>query len=263
MPDTCSNIPKCWVHAIGILAAALIAAIAISQIIDIVHKIRYGGVPTDVEMRNTIVVSGTGEVVAKNDIAGIQLSVRSEALTAESVSQKNNTLANNVMSSIKSFGIEDKDISTSAYNLYPKYSYERETGISEIIGYELTQTISVKIRELDIVGDVIASAAEAGANQIGGISFTVDDDEALKAQARDKAIEHAKEKAKEIAQSAGFGLGRIVGFSENGAYVPKVTRVYAEDMALGLGGADSVPTPSIEAGSETVSASVTLEFEIF
>jgi hypothetical protein len=169
---------------------------------------------------------------------------------------------NEIMIEVNKLGIEEKDIKTSNYNLSPVYNYTNDRG-QELIGYEVIQNISLKIRDLSKIGDVIAKTTEKGANQIGNINFTIDDEFELKNEARELAIEKAKEKAALISEQSGMELGDIKGVYESyNEYQPVMAYSNAK-LEMGMGGvADALAAPSIQAGQNEVRVEVTLTYEI-
>ena len=127
-------------------------------------------------------------------------------------------------------------------------------------GYQVSQSVTVKIRDLAKVGDILAAAGEGGANQVSGLSFSIDDPESLKQEARIKALENAKTKAEALASVAGVSLGKIVSFSESSMTPPVMYK--SIDASLGMGGAAAVPSPTVEAGSMDIVLDVTVSYEI-
>lgn len=210
----------------------------------------------------TITVSGDGKISAKPDIANVSLSVVSKGLTVKQVTTDNNTKMNAVLVAVKGLGVEDKDITTSAYNLYPEYDYSMvdRGGTSKIIGYNLTQEVTVKVRDLNKVDDVLDSATKSGANQVGSLSFDIDDMGPIKQQARQKAFDAAKKKAQEMAGQVGVGLGRVVTFSEEAAATPYPMYNFA--MEAKSSGAVAAPAPDIQPGQKELTLSVSVTYEI-
>ena len=164
---------------------------------------------------------------------------------------------------MKSKGIDVKDIETSGYNISPRYQYfECKDGIcppSEIIGYTITNSIAVKIRNFDIIGDVLTGVVANGANTVSGVSFTIDDPESFKKDARNEAIKEAREKSIAIAKAGGFKIGKIISISESGPFIP-----YYSTKAMGLvsAGMEAADAPIIEPGSQELKVNVTITFEI-
>ncbi|KKS73766.1 MAG: hypothetical protein UV45_C0024G0003 [Candidatus Azambacteria bacterium GW2011_GWB1_42_72] len=138
-----------------------------------------------------------------------------------------------------------------------KDSISYNKGKSTLAGYILNQSLSVTIRDIAKVGDILDGAVSNGANQINSISMLVDRPEELRNKAREEAVKQAKEKAKITGKTAGFRLGRIIGFSENSAGEPPM---FYE--AMGMGGAIAKSSPQIEPGSQDIAISVTLTYLI-
>jgi len=219
------------------------------------------------ESENVITVSATSEVYAKPDLALSVFSVLSEAKTVAEALEDNTTKMNAIIAFVKGQGVEEKDIKTTNFNVSPRYEwYESRSCTSSycpsgervLIGYEVSQSLQVKIRDLAKVGDIIEGAAEAGANQIGELQFTIDNEDLLKEEARGKAIEEAKAKADSLADQLGIRLIKITHFSESGE-TPTYYPSYAKSEALGMGGGADV---SIETGENKISVTVTLTYQI-
>lgn len=214
----------------------------------------------DTNTPNQFSVSGLGKVFAKPDIANLTVGVKTEvkATAAEAV-KENTKKMNDIIASLKNLGIEEKDIKTVNYSLNP--SYDWTNGRQRLIGYEVSQNVTIKIRNLDKIGDTIAKTTEKGANQIGNIEFTIDDENELKAQARDLAIEKAVAKAKDISKKTGMHLGKIINVYENQYYAPQ-TNYLAKSMEYGIGGGGAVPSPEIQVGQNEVSVEVNVVYEV-
>lgn len=206
---------------------------------------------------NTISVIGTGEVFVKPDIAKITLSVVREADTALEAQKQSAEAVNAVIQFLNESGIEDKDIKTTNYNLWPVYDYLQDRG-RVLRGYEASQNLEVKIRKIEDTGKILAGATEAGANQVSGLSFTIDDEEQLKKDARKIAIAKAKVKARELAGELNITLGRLVDFSESGGAAPPIPIFYE---GAGKGG-DLAVAQETPTGENKVAMTVSLTFEI-
>jgi len=207
------------------------------------------------DRQNTISVTGKGEIFIKPDIAKISVSVEKEAVSIADVQKQATDAINKIVEFLKSSGIEDKDIKTTNYSIYPRYDYLRTGQVFR--GYVVSQTLDVKIRKIDDAGKILAGATSAGANQIGGVSFTVDNEEAVKQEARQKAIADAKEKARQLAKDLGIKIGRLTNFSESGN--GDIIMPYAmKSETLGTGG----PEPEIPSGENKVTVTVNLTYQI-
>ena len=205
----------------------------------------------------TITVSGEGSVVVKPDIAELSVSVVSEDATVNKVIDDNTNKMNAIIKKLKEAGMDSDDIKTSSYYLSPRYNYpERQAPV--ISGYRLEQTLALKIRDLELVDDVIDAATNLGANNVYGLEFTLDDDTEVMNEAREKAFDFAKEKAEKMAKAAGVKLGNVYTFSEGAS--PKAIPMYAESVAYGRGGGDVMP--DIQAGTQEYTVTVNITYEI-
>jgi uncharacterized protein YggE len=223
-------------------------------------------------MPATINVSGDGEVFVKPDIAELSFSVTKEAKTVADAQKASAEKINEIMAYLKEAGIDtEKDVKTENYNLNPKYEWQRSAmstmcvngycppeGKQVLTGYEVSQTISVKIRKIDDAGKILVGVGDKGATNISGVSFSVDKKDAIEANAREKAIQDAEEKAKVLAKSLGVKITRIVSFSESGAS-PMYYRGGMMEASM-LKSADIAP--SIPTGENKFTSNVNIVYEI-
>lgn len=208
----------------------------------------------------TISVTGEGRVSAVPDIASLSFGVQTgRQQTAQIAMEKLTNDMNAVIDAVKEVGIEMNDIRTESLNLRPAFDWKSGEQIPR--GFEANQSLRVKVRDLEKIGEVLSAATAAGANQAGGVSFTIDDPEELQAQAREEAITNAKEKAHELASQIGVTLGKLKRFNEGGALTPQpmYERAMMSDIGYGGGGDGPVPMP---AGEQEVIMNVTLQYEI-
>jgi len=209
---------------------------------------------------NTVSFSGEGKVLAKPDVAVIDFSIVTKAATSKAAQDANSEKSNKVTDFIKKQKIDDKDIKTISYNIYPQYSYPRG-GVPTIKGYQVSQTIEVKVRDLGSVSSVLDGVVTAGANQVGGLVFKIDDPEKLKEQARELAIKDAKDKANSLKSQLGIRLGRIINFSEGVIGYPVPMPMY--DSALMVrGGGVGGGGPSVPTGENEITVDVTITYQI-
>lgn len=218
----------------------------------------------------TFSVAGEGKVIALPDVAELNLGVLTEGGKNLADLQKENTeKVNRVAAFLKENGIDEKDVRTQFYNITPRYQYfscppsvNKGEIVScppaEIVGYTINQSVSVKIRDLNKTGDIIAGVVENGVNTVSGPAFTVDDPTDLQNKAREEAIARAKEKAKAVAKAGGFRLGKLISISEGISFPQPVP--FGEQFALGKGG--DFGGPSIEPGSQEIRVNVNLSYEI-
>lgn len=214
-------------------------------------------------------VSGSGKAVAVPDVAEFTFSVITQGGKNVADLQKQNTeKVNKVIDFIKKNGVEPKDIKTESYNLDPQYQYfncfanGQPCPPPEIVGYNVTQTVSVKARDFAKTGDLLAGAVQNGANSVSSLNFTVDDPTKLENEARAEAISKAKDKAQDIAKAGGFRLGRLLEISEGGSYPGPMPVLRFDEKAGYGGGLGAVPAPTIEPGSHEVRVEVSLRYEI-
>ncbi len=215
-------------------------------------------VTSTVTQKNDIfAVSGEGKSTVVPDIAVVNTGVQVNGTNVKQVQNELNTKISAVSEAIKKLGIDAKDIQTSGYSIYPNYDYTN--GSQKINGYQASTSLTIKVRDLDKANDVIDAATANGANQVGGVTFSVDDRTKAENEARDKAVAEAKTKAEQAAQIAGFKLGKIINYSESfGGLLSPVPMMYARDA-----GAEKAATQTtLEPGSNEINISVTLQYEI-
>lgn len=208
----------------------------------------------------TVTISAQGMTTATPDMAEIDFSVVTQGSSPQALSDDNNTKMGAVMQFISSQGIASSDIATTGYNLQPNYQWNKDTNADIIIGYTLTQTVEVKVRDLTKVADVLGGLAPLGVNQIGNVNFTFQNPDEFVAIARADALTKAEQEAAQMAAQAGASLGSIVTVNES-QYVPMPQPVYA--MSAGLGAAMAqAPTPSLAPGTQDVTDTVTVTYQL-
>lgn len=214
-------------------------------------------VPASPASVRSLAVNGIGRVTIVPDMATINVGVRTEAESVTEALDGNTAQANNISRALKEMGIEEKDIQTSNFNIYPNERWNPMTGEVEGRYFVVENTVNVIVRELSILGEVLNTVVEAGANSIYGISFNVDNRSAAVAEARDLAIADAKTKAQAIAASAGVQLGEIISISVfEGSSMP-----FPYYDGMGGGAAMEVEVP-IAAGTLTITVESNLSFAI-
>lgn len=245
---------------LAILLIIFLAALSVKAIKEV------GYVGQGVYPSKTVSVNGVGEVFAAPDVAQFTFSVTEEGSSVSDAQNKVTTKIDEALVSLKDMGIEDKDIKTVSYNAYPRYSYSQVACFSGICpprerrldGYEVSQAISVKVRDTEKAGDVLAGVSEVGVSNVTGLNFVVDDQDALIAEAREKAIEDAQEKIDRLAKDLGVKVKGIVGFSESTgdpAY-PRYEMMASDAVGFGGGG------PVLPEGENMVRVQVYVNYEI-
>lgn len=223
---------------------------------------------------NTISVEGNHEIFAAPDIATISFSARGENKELTDAQAEVEKTINAAITAIKNLGVEEKDIKTSYYNSFPVYKYNDkctdygcQSGERVLTGYEVSQTITVTIRDLDKVSGVLAAAGTAGASDMNGPSFDIENRDELMQEAREVAIKEAKEKAKVLAADLGVNLGKIVSFYDGGNGYPMPYAMKGGDMDASYAReemAQSAPAfdPTIPEGENRIYSSVSIVYKI-
>jgi len=206
-----------------------------------------------------ISVQGEGKVMASPDIAELSFGITTQRQqTAEEAMRILTEDMQHVLDAVKAEGIEDKDITTQQLSLQPAYDWEDGKRTNQ--GFEARQNLSVRVRETSKIGNVLTAATTAGANQVGGVQFTIDDPEELRTQAREDAIAQAQEKADVLAKQLGKRVGDLRGYAEGGSGMPPV--MYERAMMLDNGDSQgAVPLP-VPTGEQKVNVTVTLSYEL-
>ena len=215
---------------------------------------KYIGLDSDI--KNTITVSAKGEIFVIPDIAKFSVSADKKADTAVEAQDLAAEAINKIMAFLRDSGVDEKDIKTTAYNIYPKYDYIRDKG-RVFRGYEARQTIEIKIRKIADAGKILSGSVQAGADNVGEISFTLDDEDNAKREARQKAVAKAKEKAERLSDDLGVELVQLVSFSESGGRIP----VYRPFKA-GNFQEDMIAIPEVPMGGNKISVTVNLTYQI-
>ncbi len=257
---------------IAVILAVLLFALSYLRYVDSYGK------SFDPSSRRSFAVTGEGRAVAVPDIAEFTFSVITEGKNIGELQKQNTEKVNKIIEFLKQNSVEAKDIKTTAYNVSPQYEYfscppviyqegnlqaePRPCPAPRISGYTINQTVSVKVRDLNKTGELLAGSVDKGANSVSQLTFTVDDRSAIEQEAREEAITKAKEKALATASAGGFSLGQLLSIDE-GIPTPYPQPYYSDG---GFGGGASaeksyVP-PVLEPGSQEIMVSVTLRYEI-
>ena len=230
----------------------------------------------------TFQVTGQGKAVGVPDVAEFTATVTVEGgKDIASLQSDNTTRMNKVIDFLKSSGVDKKDIETQNYSIQPRYqSYSCPPVVyaggaatptgganmptvlcppASIVGYTVTQSVQVKVRDFSKIGDILGGVSTAGANEVSSLNFSVDDPTALESEARAKAIADAQTQAQAMAKAGGFSLGRLIGVDQS-RNMPTYYKSYALDATAGMGGA--APSPTIEPGSQQYDEQITLTYEI-
>ncbi|MBI2034703.1 MAG: SIMPL domain-containing protein [Candidatus Levybacteria bacterium] len=202
-------------------------------------------------------VEGVGEATGIPDTALLSLGVTKKAATIKDAQNQVNQAANAMIADLKKLGIDEKNIKTTNYSVYPDYDYTRGQTIT---GYSVSENLEVKVTPIEKANQAIDIATKDGANMVGGITFILNEDikKSIEQEARKDAVKKAKEKAQNLASAAGIRLGKIVNVQESQGYQPPI----ALESSMLKDGGTGEPT-QLTPGESTIRTSITLSYEIF
>lgn len=207
------------------------------------------------QMAPTITVTGSGEAYGSPDLRTVDLTMTARGTTSNAAQDAHSAQTAVLLAALKSLAIADKDIQTSHYSIYPTYDYD--VSPAAIVGYETSQTITVTMRDEQLVERVLDVAGDSGVTYIGDVQLAIEDTSALEGEARKEALAAARAQAEAIASAMGVGLGKPVSYYEStGGDYP----MYYARESMGMGGADS--SVSIPEGENEVTMSVTVTYAI-
>lgn len=210
---------------------------------------------TTASAARTINVTGEGEVTAAPDIAYVSLGVITEKSTTTEAQSANSTVMNNVINTIKKAGIKDEDIKTTDYSIYPKYNYDETTKVNTLVGYTVSNTLNITVKDISKVGQIIDAAVGNGVNTCNSISFGVSDYEKYYNMALQNALSNAQSKAKTISNFLNIKLKAPITITENSTEIPRTYPVSLDNASK------SSDTTSIQAGTYKIQANVSLVYE--
>ncbi|MBN2378878.1 SIMPL domain-containing protein [candidate division WOR-3 bacterium] len=233
---------------------ALIAVLAVLVFVSL------AGAQTDT--RSTLYVTGTAEVTVTPDICYLSLAVETFHKEIGQAYTQNNDLTNKVKKAIKEKGVENKDMQTTGFYISPIYDYD-DYDRQKLIEYSVSHYLTVKIRDLDKVPDILDAAVKAGATSVDNVSFTVENPKEYTQEARQEAIKAARKKAEILAQLNGVTLGKPIsiseaepgGYSYYSNYYPQASMAYGDFYRNG-GGAP------LEQGEIKLTHTVYITYEI-
>jgi len=255
--------PHLTTLSVSLVSTALTVSVALGSII-LVSRV-LGPVPFSVNQVTTqkytsFDATGESEIVAIPDQATVNLGFTVTQSTVEVAQEMANTTTNSIIVAVKELGIDSKDIKTINYSIYPEYDYSNNT--QKVTGFRVDNTVQVALKDTTLMNQVIDAGAAQGANQIGGVQFSLSTEKTkeLTRQARKEAIEEAKTSAQELASLAGMRLGKVINISESrqdgNEYPMMMSNSSGRDMEKGM----SEPT-QVEPGTSLFKYSVYLSYE--
>jgi len=210
---------------------------------------------------HTITFHGVGEIKSTPDVANFVFTIRAEEKEVFLAQQKMAQKTNRALELLAKSGVEKRDIQTANYNTSPKYSYENRPSKPILTGFEATQTISLKLRNLAKSGEILSDIANLEIAEISGPNFAIENVEKLKSQAQAQAISKAKEEAATTAKNLGVVLKKIVGFNEEPqGFAPNFER--GAMMMSAMERRAPQAAPQLEAGEEKIISRVAITYEI-
>lgn len=265
----CNLGSKCGKSSVITFLAVFLFVLSLFFVVKFINEIKvFGTIGRGIPAMNVITVSGKGEFVAIPDVAEINFTVSKDSSTVALAQEQTTKAMNKAISVLKAEGVDEKDIKTTSYNIYPKYEYIKQSSLNSAIypygkqtltGYTVSQSVQVNIKDISKAGDILAKIGNEEVTNLSGLNFTFQDKDKGKTEARNIAIKKAQEEALNLASKLGVKLVRIVGFNEGGNYP-----LYDK---YGLGGdaiysANSREIPDVPAGENKVISNVSISYEI-
>lgn len=201
-------------------------------------------------------VSAQAEASRVPDVATLSTGVVTQAAEANAALRANAAQMAKVVATIKGAGIAGKDIQTSGINVNPQYRYA-ENQPPTITGYQASNTVNIKVRDIGKLGEVLDALVASGANQVNGPNFEIDEPEAVYDEARRAALEKAKARAEMYAKSLGMKVRRIVSISEGAGFQPPPRPVMMKAMAM-----DTAESSPVSPGETTLTANLDVVFDL-
>ncbi|MFC2022812.1 SIMPL domain-containing protein, partial [Chloroflexota bacterium] len=237
-----------------------LAVVGLSLVVIAMAAAGCGDCLTAVGQEGGISVTGEGEVSVTPDLASLNIGVEAQAKTVELAQQQARQAMDAVSSELEGRDIAEEDIQTQYFSIYPVWQWDDGSREQVLVGYRVTNTVTVKIRDVEAAAEIIDAVTDAGGNyiRISGIDFTVDDPTAYYEEVREKAMNDAKAKAEQLADLGGVGLGKPKYITEGGVYAP----VVRQDYAKAEDGGAPVPTTIISPGEVEIRLSVQVVYGI-
>lgn len=212
--------------------------------------------PNSIQPETTLSISAEGSVNREPDIAFLNAGVQTQGETAQAAMSANATAMNGVFDALDAANIDRSDMQTSNFSLQPQYDYSnRQSGQPpRLTGYQASNQLTVRVRDLDTLGETMDALVGAGGNTFSGLNFALEDDRAAKNAARDIAMKEAITRAELYAAASGYEVARVVTISESGGYSPQPMAMMAEARSVDR----STPIASGEVGY-SVTVNVTFE----
>lgn len=190
--------------------------------------------PNSIQPETTLSISAEGSVNREPDIAFLNAGVQTQGETAQAAMSANATAMNGVFDALAAADIDRRDMQTSNFSLQPQYDYSnRQNGQPpRLTGYQASNQLTVKVRDLDTLGETMDALVSAGGNTFSGLNFALEDDRAAKNAARDIAMKEAIARAELYAAASGYEVARVVTIAESGGMRPQPMAMMAEARSM-------------------------------
>jgi uncharacterized protein YggE len=238
----------------ALVAMALVMAVAIS----VASRNDSGATAAETDATRTISVNGEGRVSLAPDVVMMSVGVDERNADLNAAQTAADEKMDAIIDALRANGVAEADIQTGNYSVYAERDYEREG--QPVTGYVVSHTVTAKVRDIDNAGNVIAAAIDAGANNVGGIWFALDDPAAAIQQARELAVADAEAKATELARLANATLGPIQVISEG--YSPSSPAVPFDGAGMAYDESARSSAPTINPGQTEVVLTVYVTYAI-
>jgi uncharacterized protein YggE len=252
---------KIWLVVVGVVAILAVAGLAGCS--------AGGALAGDVAGLNVnlnsqqqgLWVSGEGKVTAVPDVASLNLGIQARGDSVAQAQADASQAMDKVVQALKDQGVAEKDIQTQNFSIQKLTRWDNDKQVQVLLGYQVTNTVTAKVRQVDKAGSVIDAVAAAGGDLtiVNNIGFTVDDPSPYQAQARQKAVADAQARAQQLADNAGVTLGSPTYITENTYFPGPIYRSAAMDAT---GGAAPVPETSISPGEIDITSNVQIAYSI-
>ena len=237
-----------WGLAAGLIAAALVGpAVGVAQ-----------AQSDSSDMVRSINVNGTGRVKVEPDVADIRLGVTQQGKDAKQASDKAATVMDAMIKALIDVGIAEADIQTTNLNLNPIYDYDDNP--PNIVGWQASNMVNVTVRDITAVGEVVDAATAAGATNVNGISFRVEDPSGAQSLARSEAVVDAESKALQLAGDARVNIIGVITITESSGQPPQPLFLSRTDLSFAS--AESAPITPVLPGEVEISVNVFIQYEI-
>lgn len=212
--------------------------------------------------RDTISINGKGTIKITPNVGVLSAGLETTAKTVGEAQKENTEKMNAFLARAITLGVTTADKKTTQYTIYPKYEYQQKdgTGTQVKVGDSVMQTVELRVRNLANLGALMAALGEFGLNQVGSLSFVIDDPEAIKRRALGEAIRDAETKAAAVAYGTGMRLGKAVSFYENEDSYPPTP--YGIGGPMELKAESATPSPEPQAGTQEVTVKITMMYEL-